>query len=285
LIAAADAHPWSTYCAEPPCGTFKLNSTKVYKFLETLFADIIPRISPYSSYIHTGGDEVNIQAYLLDDTVKSNDTAVLKPLMQKFVDRNHDQVRAAGLTPVVWEEMLLDWDLHLGSDVVVQSWQSDEALYNLTAAGHKAIFGNYNYWYLDCGKGNWLDYPNGEPFDTYYPFNDYCSPTKNWRMMYSYDPTAGLSEKQIALLQGGEVHIWSEQTDPVNLDDMVWPRSSAAAEAMWSGRRDASGQNRSLLDASPRLAEMRERMVAKGIRAGPVQMIFCTQADSAECSV
>jgi hexosaminidase len=28
----------------------------------------------------------------------------------------------------------------------------------------------------------------------------------------------------------GEVHIWSEQTDPINLDDMVWPRTSAAGE-------------------------------------------------------
>lgn len=146
IIAAADAHPWGTYCAEPPCGTIKLNSTKVPEFLETLYADVIPRILPYSSYLHTGGDEVNSQAYLLDETVRSNDSKVLQPLMQKFVDRNHDQVRAAGLIPVVWEEMVLDWDLKLGSDVVVQSWISDEALYNLTAAGHKAIFGNYNYW-------------------------------------------------------------------------------------------------------------------------------------------
>ncbi|KAI9730603.1 MAG: N-acetyl-glucosamine-6-phosphate deacetylase [Claussenomyces sp. TS43310] len=285
LIAAADAHPWATYCNEPPCGTMKLNSTAVPKFLDTLLADVIPRVSPYSSYLHTGGDEVNIQAYLLDETVKSNDTKVLTPLMQKFVDRNHDQVRAAGLTPIAWEEMALTWGLKLGKDVVVQSWQSDEALYNLTAMGHKAIFGNSNYWYLDCGKGQWLDFSNGASFDEYYPFPDYCSPTKNWRLVYSYDPTAGLSEEQIALIQGGEVHIWSEQTDPVNLDDMVWPRAGAAAEVLWSGRQDSTGQNRSQLDASPRLAEMRERMVARGITAGPVQMVFCTQANSTECSL
>lgn len=137
---------------------------------------------------------------------------------------------------------------------------------------------------MDCGHGAWLDPLNAESFKTSYPFNDYCSPTKNWRLIYAYDPTAGLSEKQIALLQGGEVHIWSEQTDPVNLDDMVWPRASAAAEAMWSGRRDASGQNRTLLDASPRLAEFRERLVARGVRAGPVQMVFCTQANATECA-
>jgi hexosaminidase len=149
LITAFDAQPWDTYCAEPPCGSLKLNSPAVSSFLQTLLADVLPRVSPYSSYFHTGGDEVNAQAYTLDDTVMSNDTAVLQPLMQKFVDRNHAQVRAAGLTPVVWEEMALQWNLTLGSDVVVQTWISESSLSEVTALGHKALFGNYNFWVSD----------------------------------------------------------------------------------------------------------------------------------------
>lgn len=87
------------------------------------------------------------------------------------------------------------------------------------------------------------------------------------------------------LVLGGEVHIWSEQTDPVNFDGVVWPRASAAGEVLWSGRQDARGQNRSQLTAAPRLAEMRERMVNREVRAGPVQMVFCTQHNATECSV
>ena len=146
LIAAFDAKPWDTYCAEPPCGTLKLNSSAVDSFLETLFSDVIPRVTPYSAYFHTGGDEVNQMAYLLDDTVNSNLTSVIQPLMQKFVDRNHAQLRAAGLAPVVWEEMLLDWNLTLGDDVLVQTWQSDAAVAAVTGKGHKALAGNYNFW-------------------------------------------------------------------------------------------------------------------------------------------
>jgi hexosaminidase len=146
LIAASGAHPWSTYCAEPPCGSLQLNNPDVSTFLEKLFDDVLPRVKPYSSYFHTGGDEVNMNTYLLDPTVKSNDPAVLKPLVQKFLDRNHDQIRKAGLTPVVWEEMLLDWDLTLGDDVVVQSWLSDDSVAAITAKGHKALAGNYNFW-------------------------------------------------------------------------------------------------------------------------------------------
>ena len=102
--------------------------------------------------------------------------------------------------------------------------------------------------------------------------------------MYSYDPLGGVPENSTHLVLGGEAHIWSEQTDTVNLDQMVWPRTCAAGEVLWSGAKDASGQNRSQISAGPRLAEMRERMVNLGIHAGPVQMIFCTQGDPLTCS-
>lgn len=60
---------------------------------------------------------------------------------------------------------------------------------------------------------------------------------------------------------------------------MLWPRAAAAAEVLWSGAKDEEGKNRSQVEASPRLAEMRERMVSRGVRAGPVQMVFCTQEE------
>jgi hexosaminidase len=151
LIAAFDVQPnWNDYAAEPPSGTLKLNSTAVDAFLDTLFADLLPRVAPYAAYFHTGGDEVNRNAYTLDDTVKSSDERVLQPLMQRFVERNHARVRAHGLTPVVWEEMLLEWNVTLGEDVVVQAWQSDEAARQIVERGHKALVGNYKFWVRNC---------------------------------------------------------------------------------------------------------------------------------------
>ena len=147
LIAAYNVQPnWSTYAAEPPSGSLKLNSSGVYDFLHTLWEDLLPRLAPYSAYFHTGGDEVNPNAYNLDDTVRSNQTSVLQPLIQTLVDYNHGYVRAAGMTPMVWEEMLLDWNLTLGSDVIVQSWLSDESVAATVRKGHKVLAGNYNYW-------------------------------------------------------------------------------------------------------------------------------------------
>jgi len=52
LLTAYNAHPWNTYCAEPPCGSLKLNSPDVDAFLEKLFDDVLPRIN--GAYFHTG---------------------------------------------------------------------------------------------------------------------------------------------------------------------------------------------------------------------------------------
>jgi hexosaminidase len=276
LIAAYNQQPdWNTYAAEPPSGTLKLNSTGVDKFLDKLFTDLMPRVASYTGYFHTGGDEVNLNAYTLDNTVNSSDPAVLQPLMQAFVSANHERVREAGLTPMVWEEMLLTWNLTLGSDVVVQSWQSDEAVLQIVQSGHKALVGNYKYWYLDCGKGQWLDFAPGESSANAWPYEDYCAPFHNWRLIYSKDPYEGVPENLRHLVIGGEAHMWGEQTDAVNLDPMLWPRAAAAAEVLWSGAKDAQGQNRSQIEASPRLSDLRERLVAKGVRAEPVRMPYC----------
>jgi hexosaminidase len=285
LIAAFEILPnWDTYAAEPPSGTLKLNSTAVYDFLEKLFDDLLPRLKPLTSYFHLGGDEVNKNAYNLDDTVCSNESAVLQPLMQKFMDRNMKQITEAGFTPLVWEEMLLDWNLTLPKSTIVQSWQSDANVAEIASKGYRVLAGNYNFWYLDCGYGQWLDFRPGASSQGFWPYNDYCSPRKNWRLMYSYDPLAGVPANETHLVIGGETHIWSEQTDDVNLDNKVWPRACAAAEVLWSGAKDESGQNRSQITASPRLSEMRERLVARGIRAEPIQMPFCTM-NGTQCAL
>jgi hexosaminidase len=70
--------------------------------------------------------------------------------------------------------------------------------------------------------------------------------------------------------------VWAEQTDPLNLDRMIWPRGCAVAEVLWSGAKDVQGRNRSQIDASPRLSDMRERLVARGVGAEPIQMPYCT---------
>ncbi|KAI0442499.1 glycoside hydrolase family 20 protein [Xylaria telfairii] len=275
IVAGWESTPWTSYCAEPPCGQIRLKEPSVDPFLDKLMNDLLPRVSPYSAYFHTGGDEVNFNMYKLDPTVATNDSAVIVPLLQKFIDKHHARVRKAGLVPMVWEEIPASYNVTVGKDVLIQSWLGDEAIAALTAQGHKVITSNYNFWYLDCGRGQWLNFA-GADLATYYPFPDWCSPYKNWRLVYSYDPRANLTAAQAKLVVGGELAAWSESIDDATIDDILWPRASAAGEVLWS-----AAKGRSQIEAAPRLAEFRERLISRGIKSGTVHMPFCTQGQNA----
>lgn len=83
--------------------------------------------------------------------------------------------------------------------------------------------------------------------------------------MYAYDPVADIPQNQRHLVVGGEVHLWGELTDSADLDGMLWPRVAAAVGVMWSapGKKPDESTTR-------RLADMRERLVMKGVGAGVV---------------
>jgi hexosaminidase len=162
LIASFNVQPeWGVFAAEPPSGTLKLNSSKVDAFITKIFQDLLPRVSPYSSHFHSGGDEVNMNAYGTDETVKTSNVMKLRPYMQRFIDRIHKQVhfpknellgaygfqvREAGLTPIVWEEMITDWSLKLGKDTIVQAWQGPSAIEIAVREGYRVIAGSNSHW-------------------------------------------------------------------------------------------------------------------------------------------
>ncbi|KAL2440932.1 Beta-hexosaminidase [Exophiala dermatitidis] len=293
LVAAYNQLDWSTFAAEPLSGQLKLNSSKVSAFVTDLLNDILPRTSRYTSLYHIGGDEVNRAAYLLDETVNSDDPEVLQPLLQSFIDTVVGLAVQHGLQPVVWEEMLSDWNLTLPSatvdgsvDTLIQVWRNSERIEEVLKKGHRAIFGDYHHWYLDCGFGGFLNpYPSGKsphgvPYNTSggyptrlkKPYLDYCSPFHNWRQIYTYNPLENITADLLGNIEGGEVLMWSEQTDSVDLDFKLWPRVAAAAEVLWTGVR-----NETMLEAaSRRLGEWREREVTDfDMGMTPVQMTWC----------
>ena len=278
LITAFNQQPWQNYSAEPPSGQLKLNDDAVTTFITTLFNDLLPRSAPYSPLFHTGGDELNANVYGLDPNVNSVDPVVIAPYLQAFIDHAHSLVRAQGLTPVVWDGLVLPpWNLTLGSDTIIQVWQDQDALDTVTALErYPVLFGTTEHWYLDCGYGQWLD-PAPPVLESVIapPYADYCNPQKSWREIYSYDPVQNYTGKQKETVIGGEVHMWGELTDPVNAEGKIWPRASAAAEIMWSGTVGQAGVNEGV---TRRLAEFRERLVARGVTgAAMVQMTWCLQ--------
>ncbi|KAI9684618.1 MAG: N-acetyl-glucosamine-6-phosphate deacetylase [Bathelium mastoideum] len=274
LITAANEPRWQDYAAEPPSGQLRLNSSDVYDFVTTLLVDLLKRTGVHTSLFHLGGDELNKNAYTLDPTVRSSSKEVLRPLVQSFMNHVTKLTTRYGFTPLVWEEMILDWNLTLPKNTIVQTWRSTSSLRDIVTRGHKALFGSNSHWYLDCGHGAFLDpvdpsKPSSNPMLNP-PFEDYCGPYKNWRQVYSYDPLTNIAKSFHNLVVGGEVHLWSELTDSVTLDGMLWPRAAAAAEVMWRGPGARPTE-----DTTRRLALLRERLVARGVAAGMVTTEWC----------
>ena len=273
LVTAAYKEPWTMYAAEPPAGQLALQSPKVMEFLTALFNDLVPRNAEVASHFHFGGDEVNTRVYGL-----GSDPSITKDKIRAHVQEIMNHIFAIAKhysqTPIVWEELLLEWNLTLPSNTIIQTWRSAEALTHVLDRGHRVLFGSSTHWYLDCGHGAWLDpaspsKPGPDPRASP-PYLDECAPYKNWRTVYSYNPLAGLSPEHRRLVVGGEVHMWNELTDSVTLDGMLWPRAAAAAEALWTGMATPVSE-----DTTRRLAELRERLLLEGVAAGMVQMEWC----------
>ena len=71
---------------------------------------------------------------------------------------------------------------------------------------------------------------------------------------------------------GGEVAMWSEQTDGMNLMAKVEPRASAFAERLWRGSDTGTWW-----EAEPRMVRHRERLRQRGIAAEAVTQRWCNQ--------
>ena len=102
-----------------------------------------------------------------------------------------------------------------------------------------------------------------------YHSNSWCDPFKTWQLSYSFDPTANLTADEATLVLGGQHLLWTEQSGPENLDDIVWPRAASSAELFWTG----PGGN--ISTALPRLHEVAYRMRARGVQAISLQPEWC----------
>jgi hexosaminidase len=186
---------------------------------------------------------------------------------------------------VYWEDILLDANVKVGPSflppehTILQTWNNGPNNTKLiVSSGYRAIVSSSEFYYLDCGHG---DFPgNDSQYDPPPTSGDsgnggsWCGPFKTWQTIYNYDIAYGLTPEETKLVLGGEVALWSEQADPTVLDVRIWPRASAMAETLWSGNRDESGKKR-YAEAMDRLNDWRHRMVNKGIRAEPLQPLWC----------
>ncbi|PWN21338.1 hypothetical protein BCV69DRAFT_167423 [Microstroma glucosiphilum] len=287
LLSCPDISPWSVYANEPPSGQLDLSNYKVHDYVGKLLT-AISKMFP-SPYVSTGNDEVNLACYNV-----ANNSDIDESLLKPFVSKAHAVLKRHGKTAMVWEEAALNFPetgKALLPGTIVEAWTTPDNVAAILTAneGVKLLHAPYTHFYLDCGRGSWLTNTTAAAWCEYVP----------WGKMYTFDPTEGTSETTVHRVIGGEAALWSEQSDAANADGLIWPRSAAAAEVFWTGQSKSAWKRasadievsdvvrdkdqakegdrsvRNLVEATPRLAELRDRLVARGVRAEPLQPRWC----------
>ncbi|KAG1815815.1 glycoside hydrolase superfamily, partial [Suillus variegatus] len=146
-------------------------------------------------------------------------------------------------------------------------WISSADAAVVARRGFRIIQAPSNHFYLDYGAGEGL---GGDPIG-----NGWRDPFKSYMNAYTFHPLANLTEAQYELVVGGEQILWNEQSDPQNVDPIVWPRAASSAEIFWSGKQP-TGAALNVTEALPRLhVRRRYRMVQRGINGIPLQPQWC----------
>lgn len=248
-------------------GPMDPTNNMTYKVISDLFGELQDRFP--DQYIHVGGDEVELDCW-------SSNAAITKFMaehnmthtseLHSFFMGNVIPLLGDRSKPIVWQEVF-DEEVSLPNGTIVQVWKNTEAyeMQSILDAGHKVIYSAS--WYLDHirGGGDWDKYYEVDPRE----------------IVGGYVPESKLSD-----ILGGEACMWAEVVDDNNMISRVWPRTSAVAEALWSGfpsnTKRLSSQNvtrsfrvRSHLadeqkhKVSCRLEEHACRMNRRGIHAQP----------------
>ncbi|KAF2319321.1 hypothetical protein GH714_014787 [Hevea brasiliensis] len=271
--------------SEPGAGHLNPLNPKTYEVLKNVIADTVT-LFPEPFY-HAGADEIIPGCWKADPAIQSflSDNGTLSQLLENFVNSTFPYIVSLNRTVVYWEDILLDDNVKVNASIlppehtILQTWNNGPNNTKLiVSAGYRAIVSSSEFYYLDCGHGDFLG--NDSQYDqpptggSAGNGGSWCGPFKTWQTIYNYDITYGLSQEESKLVLGGEVALWSEQADPTVLDARIWPRASAMAETLWSGNRDETGMKR-YAGAMDRLNEWRYRMVSRGIHAEPLQPLWC----------
>ncbi|GJE92637.1 glycoside hydrolase family 20 protein [Phanerochaete sordida] len=267
-VACFVSSPWSTFANEPPSGQLRFPSPSTRNFTASLLS-AASTLFP-STLFSTGGDELNTPCYAADAETQQilNSTGqTLEGALSTFTQATHGALRAKGKTPIVWEEMVLDFNVTLGNDTVVMVWISSQNAAAVAQKGFRLVHAPSDYFYLDCGGGEWI---GADPAG-----NSWCDPFKTWQHSYTFDPYANISESMQHLVLGGQQLLWTEQSSPENMDSIIWPRAASSAEVFWTGATLPDGSPRNGTSALARLHDLRFRMVQRGISAIALQPLWC----------
>ncbi|HMK04831.1 MAG TPA: family 20 glycosylhydrolase [Ferruginibacter sp.] len=192
-----------------------------YEFLKKVFTEVAA-LFPYE-YIHVGGDEC-FKGFWKSCAVCKNimKTAGLKDeteLQGYFFKRLEKIVEATGRKMIAWDEVLEGGN---AVDATVMNWRNTEGTSAAIKKGRAVIVASKDYTYLD--------YYQGDPHAEKPSFG-----MLRFKKVYEFEPVPEGTDDHFVL--GGQGNLWSEFVPEFShAEYMLWPRSFALAETLWSAK-------------------------------------------------
>ncbi len=190
-----------------------------YEFLEKVFNEVA-QLFPFE-YIHVGGDEAFkgfwAECDICKKTMADNNLGNTDELQSYFIKRVENILRSKGKKLIGWDEIL---EGGLSPNATVMSWRGFKGGIEAAKQNHKVIMSPNSFAYLDLYQGD----PAIEP------------PTYNMlrlKTCYQFEPVPDSIDPSYIL--GGQGNLWTESVPTFrHAEYMLWPRSFALAEALWS---------------------------------------------------
>jgi hexosaminidase len=201
---------------------------KVYPFLDTVFSTIAA-LFPFP-YIHVGGDECAKNFWEKSDAVKQlmqrENLKNMEEVQSYFEKRVEKIVESKGKKVIGWDEIL---EGGLAPNAAVMSWRGVKGGIAAAKMGHSVVMSPTTYFYLDFMQGDAAIEPP-------------VYATLRLKTTYSYEPVPDSVDPKYIL--GGQANMWNEQVyNTRHLQYMIWPRSMAVAEDLWSPKEKKDWDN------------------------------------------
>jgi hexosaminidase len=201
---------------------------KVYTFLDKVFTELA-QLFPFE-YIHVGGDECAKNFWEKNEAIlqlmKKEKLKTMEEVQSYFEKRVEKIVESKGKKLIGWDEIL---EGGLTPNAVVMSWRGMKGGIEAAKLGHEVVMSPTTFVYLDYMQGDRVIEPP-------------VYSTLRLKTAYSFEPAP--QEIDAKFVKGGQGNLWTEQIyNTRHLQYMIWPRSLAIAECVWSPREKKSWPN------------------------------------------
>src|SRR5258706_869913 len=196
---------------------------KAYEYIDKVISEVA-KLFPYD-YIHMGGDECSKNFWEKSEAIaqlmKKEKLKDMNEVQSYFVRRMEKIIQSKGKKMIGWDEIL---EGGLTGNAVVMSWRGIKGGIEAAHLGHQVIMSPSTHVYLDLRQGDQITEPP-------------VYSTVRLNQSYQFEPVPeGVDAK---LVLGGQANLWTERIISWrSLQYMVYPRSWAVAEALWSPKEN-----------------------------------------------